>query len=69
VLDSVTYESYPTHPLGARDRWPVTGPIYGIAERDSESPPAKTIWQRFASNLYDIPESMAAMPGNPPVWY
>jgi hypothetical protein len=69
VQDSVTYESYPTHPLGARDTWPVTGPIYGIPELDDRPEPARTMWQRLVANVYDAPDSAASVPGNLPVWY
>lgn len=69
MQDFVAYESYPTHPLGARDSWPETGPVYGIPELDIKPEPPKTIWQRLVENAYGIPENMAVLPGNSPIWY
>ena len=67
--DFVAYESKPTHPLGARDSWPLTGPIYGIADRDIKPEPPKTIWQRLTANASEAPRETADLPGNLPIWY
>lgn len=69
MQNSVTYESYPTHPLAARDTWPVTGPIYGIPELEERPEPARTMWQRLVANVYDMPASQTSMRQNLPVWY
>lgn len=69
MQDSVAYESYPTHPLAARDSWPATGPIYGIADLEAEPAPSRTIWQRLVANVTDTPEDMTTLPGSMPIWY
>lgn len=69
MQDSVAYESYPTHPLGARDSWPITGPIYGIPEMDAKPEPSRTIWQRLVTNSVTETEEADSLPANPPIWY
>lgn len=69
MQDFVTYESYPTHPLAARDTWPATGPIYGIPELEDRPEPARTVWQRLVANVYETPARPSAIPKDLPVWY
>jgi hypothetical protein len=69
VQDFVTHESYPTHPLGRRESWPATGPIYGLPELDASARPGGTIWQKWVRSASDIPEEIAIPPGNSPIWY
>jgi hypothetical protein len=69
VQDSVAHETYPTHPLGKRDRWPATGPIYGIPELDAKPAPAGTIWQRWVTGVSEIRNNSVTPPGSSPIWY
>jgi hypothetical protein len=69
VQHSVASESYPTHPLGKGESWPVTGPIYGIPELEAQPGPSATIWQRWVTGTSEIPENVAAAPVGPPIWY
>lgn len=69
MQDSVAYESYPSHPLGARDSWPATGPVYGLPDVHEKAEAAKTIWQRLVSPAPITPEIMEAQPASSPIFY
>lgn len=69
MQEFATQESYPTHPLGKRDSWPATGPIYGLPEPETEAQPARTIWQWLVAGASEASEPIAVRPGNPPIWY
>lgn len=69
MQDSATNESYPTHPLGKRDSWPATGPIYGIPEQENEPEPTRTIWQRLVSGTPEVSENVTTRAGDLPIWY
>jgi hypothetical protein len=69
VQEFATHDSNPTHPLGKRDSWPITGPIYGIPELDVDMQPTRTIWQWLVAGTSGVSEDIAARPGNPPIWY
>lgn len=69
MQDSVAYESYPTHPLGVRESWPATGPIYDVPEPEIQAEPPRTIWQRLMANVSQVPENMGKLPANSPIWY
>ena len=69
MQDFVTFESYPTHPLGARESWPATGPIYGFPELDIKPAPSRSLWQRLIANASEVPDNMSQLPSNSPIWY
>lgn len=62
-------ESNPTHPLGAHESWPRTGPVYDVPVSDDMEHPAPTLWQWLTtpSGLEGSPS--VALPGSLPVWY
>jgi hypothetical protein len=69
VQDFAIHESYPTHPLGKRESWPTTGPIYGLPELDAKPATSGTIWQRWVTGVTEIPENIVMPPGSSPIWY
>lgn len=62
-------ESNPTHPLGAHESWPRTGPVYDVPVSDETEEPAPTLWQRLTApaELDDDPNAVRL--GSLPVWY
>jgi hypothetical protein len=69
VHDSL-YESHPTHPLGVRESWPHTGPVYDVPVSDGiEEPPAPTLWQRLTTPTALDGDPSIILPGSLPVWY
>lgn len=68
MQDAVTFESYPTHPLGSRDSWPASGPIYGIGEPDRPAAPSRTFWQRLGGMAAERSEP-APVRSDSPIWY
>ena len=69
MQDTVTFESYPTHPLARRDSWPASGPIYGIGEPDRQEMLPRTLWQRLTATDTEISKAEAMPSGTSPVWY
>jgi hypothetical protein len=58
-----------THPLGVRDCWPVTGPIYDVPEPDIKPVRSLTFWQRLVANTVKTPENAERGPVHSPIWY
>jgi hypothetical protein len=56
-------------PLGDRDRWPVTGPIYGLVERDQDQ--SKRHGRRWCNWLFRSEDAEAQVPTGPisPIHY
>ena len=63
------YESHPTHPLGARESWPRTGPVYDVPVSDEIEAPAPTLWQRLLTSSELDGDPSTILPGSLPVWY
>jgi hypothetical protein len=59
-----------THPLGERDSWPATGPVYDIAPGVAAdiTPGEPTFWARFLPASTESAVS-AASNNTAPVWY
>lgn len=62
-------ESNPTHPLGAHESWPRTGPVYDIPVSDEIEAPVPTLWQRLTAPSDLDGDPRLILPGSLPVWY
>lgn len=62
-------ESNPTHPLGAHESWPRTGPIYHVPVSDEIEAPVPTLWQRLTTPVELDGDPSTLLPGSLPVWY
>lgn len=69
MQDTAVFESYPTHPLGRRESWPPTGPVYGIPGPDAAPVRFRTFWQRLLPMAARATEDMGPAPAHGPVWY
>ena len=69
MRDSIPNESYPTHPLGARDSWPATGPIYGIPDMDIEPAPVRTLWNWLVPGEPELDRKTEEASPLSPIWY
>lgn len=56
------------HPLAGLDTWPETGPIYGLADDDSE-PRAVTFWERIGERFRRSPPSDGLDAAQARIWY
>jgi hypothetical protein len=63
------YESNPTHPLGAHESWPRTGPVYDVPISDEIEIPAPAFWRRLSTPSDVSGDPSAILPGSLPVWY
>lgn len=62
------YESNPTHPLGAHESWPKTGPVYDVPVSDEIEDAVPTVWQRLTASA-ETQVNPAIAIGSLPVWY
>jgi len=63
------HESNPTHPLGAHESWPRTGPVYDVPISAETETPVPTFWQRLTSPSELAGDPGFMPPGSLPVWY
>jgi hypothetical protein len=68
-LDNSTIdERWHSHPLGAHESWPASGPVYGLDEADDDAQPAIRLSGHRPGSVFRA-EVMRLAPGTFPVWY
>jgi hypothetical protein len=68
VQDKTTFETYPMHPLGPRDSWPETGPIYDLPVKRRETQ-GRTFWSLLGLGTAEVPAAPEDGQDRPPVYY
>jgi hypothetical protein len=68
-LDNSTFdERWHSHPLGAHESWPASGPIYGLDEVDDDAHPEIRPSDYRSGSAFSA-EVTRLSPGTLPVWY
>jgi hypothetical protein len=68
-MSPITSQPYgETHPLGALESWPKSGPVYGIGEEKDEAR-RQNFWERVTERIRRSPVDDDFDAGQARIWY